>query len=151
MTAHSEEQRIRDLHRSLLDFWNARDAAGMASLISANGNVIGFDRSQMSGRAEVETTLGGIFSNHPTARYVSVVRDVRPPTADLALLRAVVGMVPPGKSDINPDVNAVQSLVAARTNGDWLIELFHNTPAAYHGRPEESAALTAEQRSALRG
>ena len=70
MTGRSEEQRIRDLHRSLLDFWNARDAAGMASLISANGNVIGFDGSQMNGRVEVETTLGGIFANHPTAKYV---------------------------------------------------------------------------------
>ena len=151
MTAHPEEQRIRDLHRSLLDSWNARDAAGMASLLSANGNVVGFDGSPMNGRAEVETTLGGIFANHPTARYVSVVRDVRFPNPDLAILRAVVGMVPPGKTDINPDVNAVQSLVAARTNGEWLIELFHNTPAAYHGRPEESTALTAELRRALHG
>jgi uncharacterized protein (TIGR02246 family) len=123
----------------------------MASLISANGNVIGFDGSQMNGRAEVESTLGGVFANHPTASYVSVIRDVRFPTADLAILRAVVGMVPPGKSDINPEVNAVQSLVAARTNGEWMIELFHNTPAAYHGRPEEGAALTAELRRALRG
>jgi uncharacterized protein (TIGR02246 family) len=151
MTTRSEEQRIRDLHQSLLDRWNARDAAGMASLISANGNVIGFDGSQMNGRAKVESTLGGVFANHPTSRYVSVVRDVRFPTANLAILRAVVGMVPPGKTEINPDVNAVQSLVGARTNGEWLIELFHNTPAAYHGRPEESAALTAELRRALHG
>jgi uncharacterized protein (TIGR02246 family) len=151
MTAHPEEQRIRDLHRSLLDFWNARDAAGMASLLSTNGNLVGFDGSQINGQAEVEATLGGIFANHPTARFVSVVREVRFPMANLAILRAVVGMVPPGKTDIDPGVNAVQSLVAAHTNGEWSIELFQNTPAAYHGRPDESADLTAELRRALHG
>lgn len=149
MAAARNEQAIRDLYRSLLDRWNARDAEGMASLFAEHANVIGFDGSQMSGRAEAAATLGDIFANHPTAAYIAVVRDVRFVTPELAILRAVVGMVPPGKADINPDVNAVQSLVASRTNGSWLVELFHNTPAAYHGRPEESKALSAELRRAL--
>jgi uncharacterized protein (TIGR02246 family) len=151
MADDTDEQAIRDLYRSLLDRWNARDAAGMASLLSDRANLIGFDGSEMSGRAEVAATLGNIFANHPTAGYISIVRDVRFVTPELAILRAVVGMVPPGKADINPDVNAVQSLVAARTNGSWRVELFHNTPAAYHGRPEESKALTTELRRALHG
>jgi uncharacterized protein (TIGR02246 family) len=133
----------------LIDRWNARDAQGMASFLSADASLVGFDGSQMNGAAEVATALGAIFANHPTAAYVSIVRDVRFPSADVAILRAVVGMVPPGKTDINPDVNAVQSLVAVRADGKWRVELFHNTPAAYHGRPDASAALTAELRSAL--
>jgi hypothetical protein len=36
---------------------------------------------------------------------------------DVVLLRAVVGMIPPGQSDLNPDANAVQTLVAARRDG----------------------------------
>jgi hypothetical protein len=58
-------------------------------------------------------------------------------------------MVPPGASDINPATNAVQSLVAVRREGVWRIALFHNTPAAFHGRPEESEKLTDELRAAL--
>ena len=70
-------------------------------------------------------------------------------SANVALLRAVVGMVPPGESDLNPSVNAIQSLVAARDGGRWLAALFQNTPAAFHGRPELSESLTAELRAGL--
>jgi uncharacterized protein (TIGR02246 family) len=70
---------------------------------------------------------------------------------DVVLLRAVVGMIPPGQSDLNPDANAVQTLVAARRDGRWRIDLFHNTPAAFHGRPEERQKLTDELRRVARG
>jgi uncharacterized protein (TIGR02246 family) len=150
MAGASNEQAIRELYHALLDRWNRGDANGMAELLAPNGNVVGFDGSQMNGRAEMAATLGKIFADHATATYTSIVREVRFVSDDVAILRAVVGMVPPGKSDINPAVNAVQSVVAVREGGEWRIALFHNTPAAYHGRPEESEALTEELRRALR-
>jgi hypothetical protein len=55
-------------------------------------------------------------------------------------------MVAPGNSDINPTLNAVQSLVAVRRDDTWQIQLFQNTPAAFHGRPAEVEALTEELR-----
>jgi len=58
-------------------------------------------------------------------------------------------MVPPGKSDLNPAVNAVQTLVAARQDSRWRIAVFQNTPAAFHGRPELSERLTEELRQVL--
>jgi len=149
MAGASNEQAIRDLYHALLDRWNSGDASGMAELLSANGNVVGFDGSQMNGRAEMAATLGKIFAEHATAAYISIVREVRFVSDHVAILRAVVGMVPPGKADINPAVNAVQSIVAVREDGEWRIALFHNTPAAYHGRPEASEALTEELRRAL--
>jgi uncharacterized protein (TIGR02246 family) len=84
-----------------------------------------------------------------TASYVSKVREVRFLTEDTAILRAVVGMVPHGQSDINPAVNAIQSLVARKRDGQWKVALFHNTPAAFHGRPAAVAELTAELRELL--
>ena len=149
MAPDSDEKAVRALYASLLDRWNNRDAKGMAALLSPNGNVVGFDGSQMNGRAEVAETLGKIFKDHPTASHISIVREVRFPIADVAILTAVVGMVPPGGNDINPATNAVQSLVAVRFNDAWRVELFHNTPAAYHGRPEASESLTSELRRAL--
>jgi hypothetical protein len=59
-------------------------------------------------------------------------------------------MVAPGASDINPAVNAIQSLVAVKLAPGWRIALFHNTPAAFHGRPDLAETLTEENRAELR-
>jgi hypothetical protein len=59
-------------------------------------------------------------------------------------------MVPAGKSDLNPNVNAVQSMVAVRKPDQWRISIFQNTPAAFHGSPEMSEHLTEELRQVLR-
>jgi len=58
-------------------------------------------------------------------------------------------MIPPGSSDINPAVNAIQTLTAIKQDGQWSIALFQNTPAQFHGRPDLSEALTAELRQLL--
>jgi uncharacterized protein (TIGR02246 family) len=151
MTDHEPfDAEVRALYFQLLDRWNHRDAARMAALFAADGNLIGFDGNVANGQAEIEAHLGPIFAHHPTATFIAKVRAVRQLGHGAALLRAVAGMVPPGQSDIHPAVNAIQSLVASDRHGHWQIELFHNTPAAFHGRPELSAALTEELRSALR-
>jgi hypothetical protein len=58
-------------------------------------------------------------------------------------------MVPPGQEDLNPETNAVQSLVAVEEDGTWRIALFHNTPAQYHGRPDLADEHTAEMRETM--
>lgn len=138
------------LYRELLDRWNRRDAKDMAALFAEDGNVVGFDGSPLNGRGEIESALGQIFADHPTAAYVGKIREVRFLTADVAVLRAVAGMVPPGQSDLNPAVNAIQTLVAARQAGLWQVAVFHNTPAAFHGRAELRDQLTEELRQVLR-
>jgi uncharacterized protein (TIGR02246 family) len=139
---------VEELYRKLHDRWNAHDAEGFAALFEA-GHSIGFDGSEMQGRSEIAAELGRIFADHETAAYVAKIRDVRVITPEVALLRAVVGMVPPGKAELNPDVNAIQTLLARRRDGDLTIALFQNTPAQYHGRPEAAEALTAELRELL--
>lgn len=122
----------------------------MAALFAKDGNLVGFDGSPVSGRAQIASHLGPIFASHRTAAYVAKVRSVRFLTPEVAVLRAVAGMVPPGQSDIHPPVNAVQTLVAAKDGGQWRIAVFQNTPAAFHGRPEMSEMLTEELRQVLR-
>jgi uncharacterized protein (TIGR02246 family) len=149
--ASQDEREVCSLYRSLLDCWNRRDAADFASKFAADCNLVGFDGSQIDGRAEIGAVLGKIFADHPTAAYVSKVRGVRFIGAGVAVLRAVVGMVPPGKTDLNPAVHAVQTLIAAKHDGRWQIEVFQNTPAAFHGRPELVEKLTEELREVLHG
>ena len=103
----------------------------------------------MNGPAEIDRELGRIFTDHVTARYVGIVREVRFLAPDVAVLRAVAGLVPRGQTDINPQTNAIQSLLAQRSVGGWRIVLYQNTPAQFHGRPELAQALTEELRGAL--
>jgi uncharacterized protein (TIGR02246 family) len=142
----NHETQIRELHRQLLDAWNKRNAQDFAALYEADGNQIGFDGSQMNGQVEIQEHLSQIFADHMTAAYVSKVREVRFLNDETAILRAVVSMIPHGQTDINPALNAVQSLVAVRRGNQWKVALFHNTPAAFHGRPEAVAQLTEELR-----
>ena len=145
----NDENAIREIYAQNLACWNDRDAAGMAALYGPQSLQIGFDGSQMIGADVIESTLGNIFAHHRTAAYIGKIRRVRFISSDVALVYAVVGMVPPDATAINPAVNAVQTLLAKKHGDRWRIELFHNTPAAYHGRPEDSAALTAELQAEL--
>ncbi len=148
-TREADAVAVKALHHHLLDAWNERDATAFAAPFAADGYVVGFDGSQMDGRDEIETEIGHIFSGHMTARYVAKVRDVRFPHPDVAVLRAVAGLVPRGQSDLNPDANAVQTLVACKRDGAWRIAVYQNTPAQFHGRPELARALTAELRELI--
>lgn len=145
----SDATDVRALYRRLLESWNHRNAAAFAALFDAEGQAVGFDGSSHQGRAGIESDLSHIFAHHQTPAYVAIVRGVRMVTSELSILSAVSGMVPPGQSDINPAVNAIQTLVAMRKDQRWSILLFQNTPAAFHGRQELSEQLTAELRQAL--
>lgn len=147
----SMESEVRALYRALIAGWNRRNAAAMGRLFAETGNVIGFDGSQIDGPAAIEATMGAIFAKHPTPPFVSIVREVRRLGPGTALLRAVVGMAPPGKAGLDPALNAIQSLVAVRVGDRWRIALFQNTPAALHGRPELVDRMTEELRAAAGG
>ena len=132
------------LYTRMLDAWNRRDADSFTELFTEDCSIVGFDGSQMNGRAQTSAELRAIFASHPTASYVAKVREVRALDSRVALLRAVVGMVPPGQQALNPAVNAVQSVVVVSTSGEPKIALLHTTPAAFHGRPHLSEQLTNE-------
>ena len=147
----SVSDEVTQLYEQLLDAWNRRDAPAMAALYAAEGGQVGFDGSAMNGPKEIEKHLAPIFKDHPTAQFVGKIREVRVIGPGTALLRAVAGMVPPSKNDINPETNAIQSLVASRqSDGRWLVEMFHNTPAAFDGREQERQKLTEELQNVLR-
>ena len=146
----SPEKAVETLHRDLLTAWNNRDARAYAALFTPDATLVGFDGSQISGDA-VEEHLAGVFADHRTASYVGHTVEARQLADGVVLLRAKVGMVPPGQTDVNPETNAVQSLVAVRDGGAWRATLFQNTPAQYHGRDDLAEQHTAEMRQALHG
>jgi uncharacterized protein (TIGR02246 family) len=138
---------VSALYYALLDAWNRHDAAAYAALFTDDGYVVGFDGSEMRGREEIERSLSAIFADHETGRYVAKVRAERTVSDDVSLLSAVAGLVPAGRSDLDPKLNAIQTLVATRDDETWRIAQFQNTPAQLHGRPEAVEALTNELRA----
>ena len=146
---NDEETEIRALYRQILDGWNRRSGDDFAAPFLDDGEVVGFDGSQMAGKSEIATALAQIFADHPTGAYVGKVRSVRRLGPDAAVLRAVAGMVPAGQTDLAPQLNTIQTLVVAKYDGRWRAVLFQNTPAQFHGRPELVQQLTDELRPLL--
>ncbi|PFO08277.1 DUF4440 domain-containing protein [Bacillus sp. AFS076308] len=140
---------VEGIYRQLLEAWNIRSARGMAELFTDNGEMIGFDGSLSVGSEEIFSHLKPIFEHHPTARFISKVKNLHFLSPDIAILRAIAGMLPPGQSDINPNVNTHHTLVAIKIDGDWRIKLFQNTPAQFHGRPELVEHMSNELRELL--
>lgn len=130
-----EATETRDLYDRLLAAWNDRDAERFAAFFGSDGVSIGFDGSTATG-PEIRQHLAGVFDDHSTASYVAKVREVRQLGTHTVLLRAIVGMLPPGADRLKPDVNTVQTVVAVREGDSWRVALLQNTPAQYHGRPE---------------
>ena len=139
-----QENEIRTLYQKLLQSWNSNNAGEFAKLFADDGNVIGFDGSQMNGRKQIQDELTSIFANHKVASFIGVVREIRAVAPTVFILRAVAGMVPQHKKKINPEVNTIQTLIAQKENNGLLVSLYQNTPAAFHGRPELSKQLTDE-------
>jgi uncharacterized protein (TIGR02246 family) len=138
----------RQLYFALLGDWNRQDAASMAARFTERGSLIGFDGSAIDGRACIEAHLAPIFAAHPTPVFVAKVREVRRLAAgQTLLLRAVAGMWPRGATSLDNRLNAVQTLVLSLCDGAYRIEMFQNTPAAFHGRPDEVEKLSAELRA----
>ena len=146
----SSDHPIGRLYEQILIAWNQQDATAMAACFQEGGNLVGYDGSQADSRASIEDHLRPIFADHPTAAYVAKVREIRMLSSNVGILRAVVGMIPPGLDDIKPAGNTIQTLVAVQNADGWRATLFQSTPAAWHGRPQDRAALTEELRDVMR-
>jgi len=141
-----DEALVCALYHQLIDGWNQQNSAAFAALFVEDGEVIGFDGSQHTGRTEIAATIGQIFAHHRTPTYVTKIKSVRFLHAGTAILRAVAGMIPPGRTELEPQLNTWQTLIAAKQAGQWLIVLFQNTPAQFHGRPDLVQRMTDELR-----
>lgn len=141
---NSVHDNVLKLYQTLIDAWNNRDAKKMAEQFTEQGVQIGFDGSKVIGQEEIFSHLTPIFEDHPTASFITKVKNIRSLGSNTVILHAISGMVPPGKTDIEPATNAHQTLVAVKKGSDWRIELFQNTPAQFHGRPELVEEMTEE-------
>lgn len=145
MIEQSEDELIIvHLYDELISCWNTQNAVAFAELFALDATLVGFDGTEVKDRTNIADHLRQVFNDHPTGKFVSVIREVKFITDDAALLRAVAGMIPQGQHKVKPELNAVQSLVVVNCHGAYEICHFQNTPAAWHGRDKDRDALTAE-------
>lgn len=149
-SAADDEAAIRNLYQQLVDGWNAASGDAFAAPFEEEGDLVGFDGTHFKGRQEIALFHQHLFDMFlKGSRLVGKVRSVRFLTSDVAVMHTVGGTVMAGQSDLEPERNSVQTLVAVRHNGKWSLAAFQNTRATYMGRPEESQKLTEELRALL--
>ncbi|MFI6850210.1 SgcJ/EcaC family oxidoreductase [Kitasatospora sp. NBC_00085] len=145
----ADEGAVRALYHRVLEGWNLRDGAALAGPFAEDGEVIGFDGTRHSGRSVIAAELGRIFADHVTPEYVAKVRRIRGLGPGVAQLDAVAGLVPDDAEDLDPALNALQTVIAVNAGTGWRIALLQNTPARYDLRPDLARALTAELRTLI--
>lgn len=136
--------KIEELYLQLIAGWDERNADKMTNTFAEDGQMIGFDGSLATGRKEIHEHLSFVFDNNPTPPFVKIIKSIRPITEDTTILRAIVGMIPPGKTELEPSVNAHQTMVAQKIEDEWKVQLFQNTPAQFLGRPKLVEQMTEE-------
>lgn len=145
-----DEAAIRVLLRQLLDGWNQGSGDAFAAPFAEDADFVGFDGTYFKGRQEIASFHKMLFERILVGtRLIGKVRSVRLLTPEVALMCAVGGTVMQGQSDLDPDRNSVQTLVAIKREGDWKLAAFQNSRAQFIGRPELATKLAEELRREL--
>ncbi|RAP73890.1 DUF4440 domain-containing protein [Paenibacillus montanisoli] len=143
-TVPAEIAAVIQVYQDMLSGWNSRDALQMAAPFTEEGGLIGFDGSEVAGRSGIEAHLTPIFAHHKTPFYYCKVKAVKLLGPETALLRSYAGLVPDGKNELDPNLNAHHTMVAVKRDGRWRIEHFQNTPAQFHMEPDRARQMTEE-------
>lgn len=151
-TSTSEDEvAIRFLYQQLMDGWNKGTGEAFAAPFAEDGDLVGFDGTHLKGQKEIVSFHQQLFNSYVKgSRLVGKVKKVRFLTSDVALMHVIGGTIMAGQTDIDPERNSIQIIVAMKDNkGKWRLAAFQNTRAQYFGRPEQAQALTEELRSLL--
>jgi uncharacterized protein (TIGR02246 family) len=145
----ADETAIRTLYQQLMDGWNKGSGEAFAAPFAEDGDLVGFDGTHLNGQKEIVSFHQRLFNSYVKgSRLVGKVRKVRFLTSNVALMHEVGGTIMAGQTDIDPERNSVQTLVAMKdSKGEWRLAAFQNTRAQYFGRPDQAQALTEELRS----
>jgi uncharacterized protein (TIGR02246 family) len=141
---------VEELYANLMEAWNKRDAKAFEELFVLDGDMVGFDGTQIHGQGSIREHLAQVFADHPTRRYVYRITGVTQISTEVAIVRAIAGMPDPKTNELDPKFHAVHRLTAVHRGGAYRVALFQNTPAQLHGRPQEVEQMTADLRASMK-
>lgn len=131
----ADEAAVRALYRQMMDGWNQGSGEAFAAPFDDEGDFIGFDDTRFKGRREIASSHQPLFDKWlKGSRLLGQVTSVRFLTPDVALMHAVGGTVMRGKSAPSPERDSIQTLVATKRGGEWLLAAFQNTRIRPIGR-----------------
>jgi uncharacterized protein (TIGR02246 family) len=150
-TTPTDEVAVRSLYQQLLDGWNAGSGNAFAAPFADDSDLIGFDGTHLKGRREIAKFHQQLFDTFVKgSRLVGKIKNIHFLTSDVVLMHVIGGTVMAGQTDIDPERNSVQTIVASKNNkGEWCLAAFQNTRAQYLERPKEAHVLTEELRGLL--
>lgn len=131
----TDEEAIYALFEALLDDWGRGDGAAYGSRFTANADYVAFDGTHTRGREEISVSHQELFDRHlKGTRLVGEIESVKFIGSDVALVHASGGTVMRGRTKPSPERASIQTLVAVRCNGEWLLTAFHNSRVRPIGR-----------------
>ncbi|MGH2416025.1 MAG: SgcJ/EcaC family oxidoreductase [Microcystaceae cyanobacterium] len=146
----ADEAAIHALYQQILDGWNKGSGDAFAAPFAEDADFVAFDGSYFKGRQEIASFHQMHFDQFlKGTRLIGKVRSVRFLTPEVAIMHAVAGTVMQGQTDIEPERNSIQTLVAMKRDGKWHLAAFQNSRAQFMGRPELAQELTEELRQLL--
>lgn len=137
---------VEELYANLIEAWNKRDAKAFEDLFIVDGDLVGFDGSQAHGQGTIGEHLRAVFDDHKTRAYVYRITGVTQVSTDVAIVRAIAGMIDPASNDLDPKLHTIHRMTAVHRGGAYRVALFHATPA----RSQELDQITADLRTATR-
>jgi uncharacterized protein (TIGR02246 family) len=141
---------IAALYQQLMDGWNEGSGEAFAAPFAEDADFIAFDGTYMRGRQAIADQHQYLFDHFVKGtRLIGKVRNIRFLSPTIALMHTVGGTVMAGQTDLEPERNSVQTMVAVQENGEWRLAAFHNCRAQFMGRPDEAQKLTEELRQLL--
>jgi uncharacterized protein (TIGR02246 family) len=138
----TDEAAITALYQRALDGWNEGSGAAFAAAWADDGQLIGFDGTQLKGRAEIAAFHEPLFTTYlKGTRLVGSVRDVEFPAPDVAVFHADGRTIMAGASEPTPERDSIQTMVAVRRAGAWELLAFQNTRVRPMGRDAAGTIL----------
>jgi len=131
----ADEVAIRDLFWQLLEAWGRGDGYAYGALFTEDADYIAFDGSHTKGRREIASSHQQLFDKFlKGTRLTGRIESGRFPSPDVALVYTVGSTVMRGKSKPSPERDSIQTLVATKSDGEWLFAAFHNNRVRPIGR-----------------
>jgi uncharacterized protein (TIGR02246 family) len=131
----ADEAAVHDLYALLMAGWNRGSGEDFAAVFAEDGHLVAFDGTHFTGRRAIAGFHQQLFDTWlKGTRLVGRVVDARFLGRDVAVLHAVGGTVMRGKDGPSPERDSIQTLVAARQDGEWRLVAFQNTRLRRLGR-----------------
>ncbi len=122
----ADETALRDLFAELLAAWGRGDGRAYGALFTDDAEYVAFDGSNTKGSHAIAATHQRLFDSWlKGTRLIGQIDSLRFLGTDAAVIVATGATVMPGKD--RPVRPSIQTLVAARRDGEWRFVSFQNT------------------------